>query len=289
MNDAISLALADGVSWSIAAGDPGAKLLVSGLAEVMQLGQSEGATHRLLAFTDRINGYKVYSKPNEVTLTLASSMPGEDIEKQLPFRTQLMLLAQPMWLEAQARGGLLIHGALAEKDGGGVIMTGASGAGKSTACRRLPPPWQTLSDDLTLVVRDPGGRYWAHPWPTWSQFLISDHGGRWEVEKAVPLKSIVCLDRGDDDELRAVDAGAAACLLVKSAEQAAWQLILRMEDERLSREMSVQRFNNVCILARSVPAYILRLSRDGPFWEGLEHARSSGRKSGRALQDRAGK
>ena len=57
--------------------------------------------------------------------------------------------------EAQARGGALIHGALAERNGHGVILAAPGGTGKTTASNRLPAPWRSLCDDATLVVRDP--------------------------------------------------------------------------------------------------------------------------------------
>jgi SynChlorMet cassette protein ScmC len=61
----------------------------------------------------------------------------------------------------EARGGLLIHGALAEWNGKGVILAGKSGVGKSTASARLTPAWRSLSDDATLIVPDGPMRYKA--------------------------------------------------------------------------------------------------------------------------------
>ena len=49
--------------------------------------------------------------------------------------------------------------------------TGCSGSGGNNDSW---PPWRSLCDDATLVVRDASGRYWAHPWPTWSRFYTLD-------------------------------------------------------------------------------------------------------------------
>lgn len=79
-------------------------------------------------------------------------------------------------LDVENRGGLLLHGALAECKRQGVILAGPGTVGKTTASRRLRLPWHSLSDDATLVVRDRAGRFGAHPWPTWSRFMF---GGSW--------------------------------------------------------------------------------------------------------------
>ena len=50
----------------------------------------------------------------------------------------------PVFEEAIRAGGLLLHGALVERQGAGVILVGRSGAGKTTCCRRLPSGWQVL-------------------------------------------------------------------------------------------------------------------------------------------------
>ena len=88
---------------------------------------------------------------------------------------------------SEKNGGLLVHGALAEWNGIGVILAGPGGVGKTTASKRLPRPWRSLSDDNTLIVKSPDGTYWAHPWPTWSRYRQGDMSGSWDVQAAVKL------------------------------------------------------------------------------------------------------
>src|SRR4030067_269672 len=121
--------------------------------------------------------------------------------------------------EAQAHGGVLIHGALAERDGIGVILAAPGGTGKTTASNRLPVPWRSLCDDTTLVVRNPQGNYWAHPWPTCSCFLEGESGGTWDVQKAVPVKGIFFLVQAGEDRVDRGGAGEAVGLLGESVGQ----------------------------------------------------------------------
>ncbi len=90
---------------------------------------------------------------------------------------------------SEKNGGLLVHGALAEWNGQGVILAGPGGVGKTTASKRLPRPWRSLSDDNTLIVKSPDGSYWAHPWPTWSQYRQGKMSGSWDVQTAVQARS----------------------------------------------------------------------------------------------------
>ena len=49
--------------------------------------------------------------------------------------------------DAQTRGEVLLHGALAEKDGIGVILAAPGGTGKTTASDRLLAPWRSRCDE----------------------------------------------------------------------------------------------------------------------------------------------
>jgi SynChlorMet cassette protein ScmC len=181
--------------------------------------------------------------------------------------------------DVQARGGVLIHGALAERDGIGVILAAPGGTGKTTASNRLPAPWRSLCDDTTLVVRDPQGNYWAHPWPTWSRFLRGESGGTWDVQNAVPLKGIFFLARAVEDRVERVGPGQAVSLLVECADQGS-QLMSRRLSKEENRALHLERFNNLCALARVIPVHVLHISLTGAFWQEIEQAlNKSGSKS----------
>ena len=192
---------------------------------------------------------------------------------------QLMQLSSILAHAAQTRGGVLLHGALAEKDGIGVILAAPGGTGKSTASGRLPAPWRSLCDDTTLVVRDSQGNYWAHPWPTWSRFLGEGSGGTrsggtWDVQHAVPLKGVFFLSQAVEDGVESLGPGHAVSLLVECAQQAS-QLMARGLSKAATRALNLERFDNLCALARVVPAHLLRISLTGAFWQGIEQTLDS--------------
>jgi hypothetical protein len=276
--------LDDGSRWSIIAGDAGASPLVSCLCQAMQLSHTGEVSHRLLVFAleeCRADGLAELSlragwlSPREKIIrdfggryALACLIPD-----RLPLERRLMRATRFVCLNSQANGGLLIHGALAGRDGCGVILAGPWGVGKSTASSRLLPPWRSLCDDLTLVVRDGRGRYRAHPWPTWSRFANGGTGGSWEVSRAVPLKGVFFLQQAQNNRARPVSIEEAIGLFAEAVKQAEW----RFFERRLVRQSGrLERFNNIWELVKYVPSFILQFSLSGAFWEEIEKALGGG-------------
>jgi len=171
--------------------------------------------------------------------------------------------------DAQTRGGMLLHGALAERESAGIILAAGGGTGKTTASGRLPFPWRSLCDDMTLVVRDSQGKYWAHPWPTWSRFMWGGPGGSWDVQHAVPLKGIFFLDRAEEDRVEPVGQGEAVSLLVGYAQEASVLMTRRLGREE-KRSVHLEWFANICDLVQVIPTYLLHLSFTGAFWQEIE-------------------
>jgi SynChlorMet cassette protein ScmC len=173
--------------------------------------------------------------------------------------------------QSLAQGGLLLHGALAVRDGAGFILAGPSGVGKSTASRRLPLPWQSLSDDCVLVVRGPDGLYWAHPWPTWS--LLRDNGPvkSWPVEQAVPLRALLFLQQAASDRAEPVATTPATALIMESAYHLA-RVVVFTPDARANRTICARYLRAVWSLAAAVPAFRLQVSLTGQFWNEIERA-----------------
>lgn len=182
---------------------------------------------------------------------------------------QLIQVSSAIALHAQSHDALLVHGALLEWEGNGFVLAGPGGVGKTTACQRLPPPWRAMSDDATFLVRDRRGRYWAHPWPTWSVFAGNGTGGSWDVQRAVPLQGIFFLSQGPVDEVKPIGPGKAVCMVLESVRQASWPTSESLaEEEKLA--VHLQRFENACALMRTVRSYLLQVSRRGAFWREIE-------------------
>jgi SynChlorMet cassette protein ScmC len=196
------LKLANGSRWSISAGDAQAASIVSQFGEAMQLRladysaplvsadfpdpcSDESLGYRLLVLFDGEHSrtflprlYPLESFEDHGLVVCPLCHWDSESERFIHLVQLSLILAR----EAQTCGGVLLHGALAEWNGLGVILAAPGGMGKTTASNRLPAPWRSLSDDLTLIVRDSQKNYWAHPWPTWSRFLWGGAGGEWNVQ-----------------------------------------------------------------------------------------------------------
>lgn len=258
--------MADGSKWIIHAADNQAKAIVSHLATVMQLKPLPGAEHHLFVMVDEER--PPVWEGNDVVCYLRQAMGRDGL------CLQLMQLSLFIARDAQNRGGVLLHGALAEWGGQGVILAAPGGTGKTTASERLSSPWHSLCDDETLVVHDTQGRYWAHPWPTWNRFLWEESGGSWDVQHAIPLKGVFFLSQGPEEQVEPIGSGQAVSLLVESAQQASSLMLQNLGREEI-RMLRLQLFDNLCSLARTIPAYLLHLSLTGSFWQEIEQMLAS--------------
>ena len=275
------LSLADGSTWGITAGNEQASLSVSCLVEAMQLRPYHAPVYHLRVVTveDDLSSKRVDASPRPQVLlpwTILTSEDGRAFTYVVPrsqnhdfLSAQLVQLSLVIARQAQNFGGLLLHGALAERNGWGVVLAGPGRVGKTTASRRLRSPWRSLSDDATLIVRDEKGAYWAHPWPTWSRFMSDGPNGTWDVNHAVPLRGIFFLEQAQQDQIAPAAPGQSVCLLVELAEHTSWSMAHGYGKEA-AQMLRLQRFENICSLANTVQCYHLHLSLDGAFWEEIE-------------------
>jgi SynChlorMet cassette protein ScmC len=270
-----TLNLADGSSWTIAGKDEGGAHFSRLLARTMQLQPSSEATEKLMLLskssfpsdtTPQIFSEKTLesiAEKNSVTCHLG---PAENLVSSV---VQLLELSQIFCCKAEERGGVSIHGALAEKNGYGIILTGRGDVGKTTASRRLPSPWRSLSDDCSLIVLDKNNIYRAHPWPTWSSLISGGQIQTWDVQSSVPLKAIFILNQSKKDTVEHIGKAQAVCLINETADQAWWGLDSVLNDKE-KQALRLQRFENICKLVKTIPAYLLHISKNGLFWEEIE-------------------
>jgi SynChlorMet cassette protein ScmC len=279
----LGLVLADGSRWEIAAEDEQAASIVSQLGGAMQLRMTpatvepsfHGHLRRLVVRVDAhapLAGRKIPLASENGGAAVCILGPCDQMGVRY---VDLVRLSLVFAREAQARGGVLMHGALAERDGIGVILAAPGGRGKTTASNRLPAPWRSLCDDTTLVVRDPEGIYRAHPWPTWSRFLDGGPGGTWDVQNAVPVRGIFFLAQAGADRVERVGPGRAASLLGEFVGQVSTFMAPDGGKEEI-RALHLERFNNVCALVRAVPTHVLHISLTGAFWQEIERALEGG-------------
>ncbi|MFC1488550.1 SynChlorMet cassette protein ScmC [Thermodesulfobacteriota bacterium] len=175
----------------------------------------------------------------------------------------------PIYQRSIGKGGLPFHAGLAERDGRGFLLAAPGHTGKSTCCRRLPSSWRQLSDDETLVVLDQQKRYRAHPFPTWSDYLLKRSEKTWDVQYSVPLSGIFFLEQSETDHASLLGEGKAAVLITESAMQICnkfWTVFDKANQRLLSKGL----FDNACEMAKQIPAYRLKVSLHGRFWEKIE-------------------
>ena len=185
-----------------------------------------------------------------------------------PVAAQMRRPLVPVFEEVIRSGGLPLHGALVERRGKGMILVGRSGAGKSTCCRRFPPGWHVLGDDLAIVARDAAGEFRAQPLPTWSAF--ESGGSRWpcRANHSVPLRAFFFLQQVPDNGVDPLTGAKTALVIEKACKEALIPFDFFSPGQIAFLGEHV--FANAVSLAAAVPAFRLRVSLDGRFWEKMD-------------------
>jgi len=175
----------------------------------------------------------------------------------------------PLYRHAVRQGGFPVHGALVEREGRGYLLSGPSQQGKSTCCSRLPRTWNVLCDEQALVLRTCDGEFHAHPLPTWNNFLGKGDQRRWKTERAAPLGGIFFLDKAPEDAAEPLERARAAVLLYDAAMYKYRFAMAGAGREEIRAERGAL-FGSTCDAAQRIPAFTLRVSLDGRFWEEME-------------------
>jgi SynChlorMet cassette protein ScmC len=180
-----------------------------------------------------------------------------------------MPVLSPIFNSCLNSGGMPLHAGLIELNNSGYLLLGPSNIGKSTCCKRIPHPWRPLCDDLTLIVLDDRKKYRAHPFPTWSDYIPRHSERTFNVQEHISLKGIFFLEQNETDDVLPLGPGQTSILLTKSAMQLYNRRYMDFNfKQRITHKKLL--FNNACELAKAVPAYILRVSLEGRFWEEME-------------------
>jgi SynChlorMet cassette protein ScmC len=263
MHPSYKLTLADGFSLQITAEDAEAGAVVELLAKAMRL--EPGAAENVLRVVTGETETFYTAEAGGAVCRLQRPNSREDAAVRA---LQISLVIAHM---AQKRGGILLHGGLAEFQGQGVILAATSGTGKTTASKRLPAPWRSLSDDAVLIVRKADHYYYGHPWPTWSLFFPGGPGGSWNAERGIPLKTLYFLFQSPEDALAPLNSTQASAMLMESAEQAN-AAFNRDKSAADLHQNHLEQFSIVCAVTSSLPAFRLSLSLNGRFWTLLEES-----------------
>jgi len=212
---------------------------------------------------------KVWSQPG-VPFAIASTLSRRD-------RIMDVLQAQqalyPVITGEIAAAGLPVHAALVEREGEGMLIAAKGGTGKSTCCRRIPPPWHCLSDDEGLIVKTGKKDYRVHPFPTWSAHMWEPSDRSWHVQRHVHLAAIFFLEQADIDACAPYPQSMAAISLYISSVDAFRKYEMNMDAAQVAKFRAIM-MDNACQIAITTPAYALKATRSGRFWDAMEQVLS---------------
>ena len=92
----------------------------------------------------------------------------------------------------------MMHGALLERNGRAVAISGPSGVGKSTTAGRMAKRFRILADDCLLLYRDAAG-WMARPLPTWSAYLFGKETlVECDARREFPVSHLFILGRDEE-------------------------------------------------------------------------------------------
>jgi hypothetical protein len=150
---------------------------------------------RIVRFSEDFSTIDLYLNPK-----FAAHKKGRRVvDNPLHYPVDQLLLMYIMAIH----GGILIHGAGAAHDFGGVVFAGQSGAGKSTLAKQLEKGqgWQIYSDDR-MILREMDERYDAYgtPWPGEAGHTLNHQ---------VCLNKLVFLHHGEKNRLESLSPEGA--------------------------------------------------------------------------------
>lgn len=256
----ICLPLADGGIWNILPADPSAAVVTRRLGEIMMLPACwrESAPSISVRTLDR-PGRFFFGTPLRKPL-VCTIPPPDDIHLEW---LGVLFLAGVLVQAAIRRDGMLVHGALAVSGDAGVVLEGPANAGKTTASNRLPAGLTSWCDDATLILADRRSQYRAHPWPTWSRFMVKRGGGAWTTSDHVALRAICFISSQSVSDPETVTPSWAVGRLVRSNAEAARPMEHRWSDaERRSARLNA--LNISCRIVREVPCYRIGVANGVP-------------------------
>ena len=259
------LTLSNQRSYAFYSSDNKSEACVKTLAQVMKLrytGYLQGQ-RKVIAYTSKPNleKQKIFI-PDDDREPILCAIDHPDTEEL--FYIQVERIAQCIAADSIGRGGALIHGALCSLNGCGAIMAGRGEIGKTTASKRLPKPWISYCDDSTLVIPDGKSGFTAHPWPTWSRFYWGGSGGSWSVEAFMPLTTIFFLGQAEEDYLEPIDSVKAKSMIIDTVEHVTRS---GRRSDNYKRNFVLQCTRSADAIAKAVPAYKLKVSLSGQFWD----------------------
>ncbi len=161
----------------------------------------------------------------------------------------------------------LVHGTLVTRrsDGCGILLSGDSGAGKSTSYRRLPEEeWEKHCDDASLLVRC-GTNYFAHPLPTWTRWSRGLSPIDYRGCTPVPVHQFYLLDQAQEDRREEISPQQQMLGASRNLLYLLYIPLSSIPKEEAIR-LKVSTFDFAGELRRNIPVCKLNTTLHGKFW-----------------------
>ncbi|MEA3455131.1 MAG: hypothetical protein U9R26_01365 [Campylobacterota bacterium] len=205
---------------------------------------------------------------SEQTPKTSICIDDHEYEDMYDLRLQLMRISQSIVIRNELCGGLLLHGIMLKYNNKAIILAGESGRGKTTAAARVPSTsWEKISDDLTLVVRDKKGQYFAHPWPGTKAYTYFDIS--YESTKGTPIGGVFYLMQDKEVLIKPLKTLEAFAFTQEAADQAMSLPDPSIDPKRVG-EVRKNRLSNITQFISKIHCHVLHLDKTKPFWKEIE-------------------
>ncbi|MBI5400015.1 SynChlorMet cassette protein ScmC [Candidatus Saganbacteria bacterium] len=285
------LRLFAGREWEMVAGQPEVEPFLRKLASIMRLKTTQASDNRAKVYIFPKDGdkdfpplqdipemtqtgwqvrdfknLKLWQHPQNSHLVVKVDINNKDHNMNIICMWYLLYFVHELAITLE---GMPFHSGLVVKEGSAYLLSAPGNTGKSTCCRRIPHPWEAISDDEAIIFKS-AGRYFVHPFPTWSNYLWKNDGQKnWPVEQFYSLKGIFFLEQAENDAAEVMKKNVAAVSIYDAGFQM-FRRSLRAYSESEETQTKLKIFDNACHLARNIPCYKLKISLTGRFWEQME-------------------
>ena len=154
----------------------------------------------------------------------------------------------------------MMHGALLERDGRAVVISGPSGIGKSTTALRMGERFRILADDCLLIYRGRDG-WKVRPAPTWSVYLFAKSAlAKCDIRAEYPLSQILILGRNAAKYIPLSQEEAVIGVAPSFTDMIQWHMICF--PEAFCRKLREAALDAAIEVVRAIPCGSLQLTLD---------------------------
>ena len=166
----------------------------------------------------------------------------------------------------------MMHGALLERNGRAVVISGPSGIGKSTTALRMGERFRILADDCLFFYRGKDG-WMVRPAPTWSVYLFAKPElTKCDIRVERPLSHILLLGRNAAKYIPLEPEQSVIGVAPAFTDMVQWHM--SCFPEVLCRKLREAALDAAAEAARSIPCGALQLTLDCDIFSLLPEAAS---------------